>query len=68
MNKKHVVRLTSEERIELETLTSTGEASARKLTRARVLLLSDQGGGTQGSRSESRRRHRPKKHGVSRRS
>lgn len=43
MNKKHVVRLTAEERVELDTLTSTGEASARKLTRARVLLLSDQG-------------------------
>ena len=44
MNKKHIVRLASEERAELETLTSTGVASARKLTRARVLLLSDQGG------------------------
>jgi len=43
MNKKHVVRLTFEERAELEALTNTGQASARKLTRARVLLLADQG-------------------------
>lgn len=43
MNKKHVVRLSLEERAELEALTKTGQASARKLTRARVLLLADQG-------------------------
>ena len=43
MNKKHVVRLNSKERAELETLISTGQAPARKLTRARVLLLADQG-------------------------
>ncbi len=48
MNKKHVVRLTLEEREELKSLTQTGTASARKLTRARVLLRADQGEGGPG--------------------
>lgn len=40
--KKYVVDLTSDEREELETLISSGEANARKLTRARILLKADE--------------------------
>jgi hypothetical protein len=43
MNKKCVVRLTSEERSDLERLVSVGKAAARKLLRARVLLQADVG-------------------------
>lgn len=41
MNKKYVVRLTEEERERLRKLVSAGTASARMLTRARVLLKAD---------------------------
>jgi transposase len=47
-NKRHVVRLSEEERAELTALVSVGKASARKLTRARVLLKADQGEGGPG--------------------
>jgi hypothetical protein len=39
--KKYIVDLTGEEREELETLISSGAYSARKLTRARILLKAD---------------------------
>lgn len=45
MEKRYRVTLTAEERQELQTLVSTGKAAARKLTRARVLLLADQAAG-----------------------
>jgi hypothetical protein len=38
MNKKFVVRLSTEERGQLESLVARGKAAARKLTRARILL------------------------------
>lgn len=41
--KKYLVELTDEERTELSDLISAGEARARKLTRARILLKSDDG-------------------------
>lgn len=41
-NKKYIVDLTEEEREKLETLISSGVASARKLTRARILLKADE--------------------------
>ncbi len=41
--KKYIVQLTKEERDELSDLTRKGEASARKLTRARILLKADEG-------------------------
>lgn len=41
-NKKYIVNLTNEERTELEDLLSAGVASARKLTRARILLKADE--------------------------
>ena len=41
MGKKYIVRLTSEERAELEELISSGKERARKLTRARILLKAD---------------------------
>lgn len=41
--KKYIVNLTSEEREALDTLISSGIASARKLTRARILLKADEG-------------------------
>ena len=40
--KKYIVDLTSEERETLETLLSSGKDSARKLTRARILLKADE--------------------------
>lgn len=43
MKKKFIVRLSAEERESLERLVSTGTATAKKLRRARVLLLVDQG-------------------------
>jgi transposase len=43
MPKKKYVDLTEEEREELETLISLGADSARKLTRARILLKADKG-------------------------
>ena len=41
MNQKYFVSLTTEERVYLEKLVSSGNASARKLRRARILLKSD---------------------------
>ena len=43
MKKVFVVRLTDEERLELESLIRTGKASALTLARARILLKADQG-------------------------
>jgi len=43
MVKRYVIELLAEERRELEALVRRGKGSARKLTRARVLLLSDAG-------------------------
>jgi hypothetical protein len=42
MQKFYRVTLTADERQELRALTSKGKAAARKLTRARILLLADQ--------------------------
>lgn len=41
--KKYVVRLTREERVQLQHLVSVGKAAARKLLHARILLQADQG-------------------------
>lgn len=41
MYQKYFVKLTSEERLHLEKLVSSGNAPARKLRRARILLKSD---------------------------
>ena len=41
MNKKFIVRLSVEERSQLEALIARGKAAARKLTRARILLKAD---------------------------
>ena len=43
MNKKYVVRLTSEERASLKHLVKVGKAAARKIIHAHVLLQADQG-------------------------
>lgn len=43
MKKVFVVRLTEEERSELDTLVRKGKASALTITRARILLKADQG-------------------------
>jgi hypothetical protein len=45
MNQKYAVTLTAEQRQYLEKLISSGTASARALTRARILLKSDCGPG-----------------------
>ena len=42
MEKRYRVTLTVDERQELQKLVSVGKAAARKLCRARVLLLADQ--------------------------
>lgn len=44
MKKKYTVRLTPEERIELEKLVSAGETKARKLMHAHILLEADANG------------------------
>lgn len=44
MNKKYIIRLTPEERTELEQMTKVGKAAARKLLHARVLLKADVNG------------------------
>ena len=46
--KRYVVTLTPDERKHLEALTRAGKRSARTITRARVLLLADQGDGGPG--------------------
>ena len=43
MVKRYIVELTASERDELLTLIGAGESSARKLKRANILLLSDEG-------------------------
>lgn len=48
MEKRYRVTLTADERQELRKLVSTGKAGARKLMRARVLLLADQAEGGPG--------------------
>ena len=42
-NKKYMVKLTPEERDELERLFCSGEEKVRKLARARILLKADEG-------------------------
>ena len=42
ITKRYVVTLTAKEREELARMTSAGKAAARKLTRARILLLADE--------------------------
>lgn len=41
--KKHVVHLSRQERHELNTFVSRGKKSAREITRARILLLAEEG-------------------------
>jgi transposase len=48
MRKKFIVKLTSKERQTLRNLVSSGKASARKLTHARILLKADRGPGGSG--------------------
>jgi transposase len=48
MKKVFIVRLTEEERSELEALVGKGKASALTITRARILLKADQGGRGEG--------------------
>jgi transposase len=43
MRKKYIVELTDEERASLLTLTKKGQVRARKLKRAQILLLADEG-------------------------
>lgn len=50
--KKHSIVLTAEQRRDVERLISSGQAKARKLTRARILLKAD--GGPQGPRWSNR--------------
>jgi transposase len=48
MNKRFIVDLTEDERAGLLALLTRGVAPARRLTRARILLLADEGGTDQG--------------------
>ena len=58
--KKYVVRLTTDERERLETLTRAGKNSAQLLTKARILLKADVSeGGRVGATARSRRRWTP---------
>jgi hypothetical protein len=43
MAKRYLVTLTAEERVHLFRLTKQGKGSARKLTRAHILLRADEG-------------------------
>jgi hypothetical protein len=45
MEKRYRVTLTEDERQELQSMVSVGKAAARKLVRARILLLADQADG-----------------------
>ena len=45
MEKRYRVTLTDEERAELSAMVSSGKSNARKLVRARILLLADQASG-----------------------
>jgi Homeodomain-like domain len=47
-NKRYVVTLAPDERGQLEALVKVGKRSARTITRARILLLADQGEGGPG--------------------
>jgi hypothetical protein len=47
-SKKYMVRLTEEERAQLRTLIGRGTASARTLSRARILLKANEGEGGAG--------------------
>jgi len=47
-NKKYIIRLSADERRMLSKLARSGKAAARKITRARVLLKADVGGGGPG--------------------
>ena len=42
MKKRYRVTLTEYERLDLQKLVSTGKAAAKKLVRARIVLLADQ--------------------------
>jgi len=48
MEKRYRVTLLEEERQELQSMVSGGKAAARKLVRARILLLADQADGGPG--------------------
>jgi transposase len=52
MSKRQVVNLSTEQRKDLEEIVHKGESSARKQTRARILLLSDRSQGQKRSQSE----------------
>lgn len=52
MSKQHHVYLTVEQRQELEEMIHKGKSSARKQTRARILLLSDRSQGQRRSQAE----------------
>lgn len=45
MEKRYRITLTEQEREELQKLVSTGKAAAKKLVRARIMLLADQASG-----------------------
>lgn len=45
MKKRYVVKLTSEERADLEKLVTSGKSKAKKLTHARILLRADESEG-----------------------
>ncbi len=47
-NKKYIIRLSADERQLLSKLARSGQAAARKITRARILLKADVGGGGPG--------------------
>ncbi len=42
-NRKYIVRLSAQERGQLKKLVSTGNAAAHRITRARILMLADEG-------------------------
>ncbi len=53
--KKHLIKLSSEERAALQKVSRSNRASMREKTRARILLLADEGCGRErgGSRSDA---------------
>src|SRR4051794_18862306 len=53
MNKKYVVRLEEQERVELQKLVSDGKGAAWRLTHARVLLAADQSAAGPGCKDAS---------------
>jgi len=57
MEKRYRVTLSDEERQDLQKLVSVGKGAARKLMRARVLLLADRGTAGQPSRIRRSGRH-----------